>query len=193
MSLDGFIAGPQDGPGNGLGDRGGRHIFDWYFGGDEPHPRYDMFRPAGANRAVMERLFDETGAMLTGRRTYDITNGWDGTHPVHAIPIVLLTHRAPKDPPQGRSPLFIVTSGLPDAVSKAKDVAGDKAVGVVGATVAQQCLNAGLVDELWLSIAPIVLGAGVRLFHDTGNAIALEKLEVVDAPQATHVRYRVMK
>jgi dihydrofolate reductase len=193
MSLDGFIAGPNDGSGQGLGSRGGHHLFDWYFSGSEHDPRYPMFKPEGSNRAVMERMFEQTGAMLTGRRTFDITDGWDGTHPVNAIPIILLTHKAPTNAPRGESPLFIVTDGLERAVEKAKEVAGEKSVGVVGAGVAQQCLKAGLVDEIWVSIAPMLLGDGVRLFDDgSRDSIRLEKLEAVDGRNATHIRYRVL-
>jgi dihydrofolate reductase len=193
MSLDGFIAGPDDAPGHGLGARGGHRVFAWYFSGSEHHPRYPMFKPEGANWSVMERIFEQTGAMLTGRRTFDIANGWDGTHPVNAIPIVLLTHKGPADPPRGKSPLFVMTDGLDSAVRKAKQLAGEKSVGVVGANVAQQCLTAGLADEIWVSIAPLLLGAGVRLFDDgSHDSIRLEKLEAIDGPNATHIRYRVL-
>jgi dihydrofolate reductase len=192
MSLDGFIAGPHDSAGQGLGTRGGHHVFDWYFSGQNPHPKYPMFKPEGANRSVMDRMFEQTGAMLTGRRTFDITNGWDGEHPVNAIPIVLLTHEPPKDPPRGKSPLYVVTDGLKSAVEKAKEVAGEKSVGLAGASIAQQALSAGYVDEIWVSIAPLILGAGVRLFDDSGDSIRLEKLEAIDAPHTTHIHYRVL-
>ena len=190
MSLDGFITGPGDGPGAGLG-KGGERLFDWYFSGTDPHPRYPMFRPQGADRTAMERIFDSMGAALTGRRTYDIANGWGGSHPVGAIPIVLLTHRPPADPPQGRSSLTVITEGLEAAVEAAKRLAGENAVGVSGADVARQCLRAGLVDELWLAVAPTLLGDGVRLFEDLRPPIDLEVLEVLDGPRATHLRYRV--
>src|SRR6478609_896796 len=92
-SLDGFVAGPGDGPEHGLGLRGGEHIFDWYMSGDDQIGDTGLFSPEGANRAVVERMMAESGAMITGRRTWDITNGWGGTHPFPGMTgIVLLTH-----------------------------------------------------------------------------------------------------
>ena len=194
MSLDGFIAGPEDGSQHGLGLRGGHHLFDWYFSGMEPLERYPRFKPEGANRAYVERLFGETGAVLTGRRTWDIAKGWGGTHPINAVPIVVVTHRAPANPPQGRSITVFVTDGVRSAVAKAKEFAGEKTVGIAGASLAHQCLQEGLIDELFVTVAPMLLGAGVRLFDDFGDdSIRLGKLEVVDGPGATHLRYRVLR
>lgn len=193
MSLDGFIAGPKDGPKHPLGQRGGEHIFDWYFTGAKHRPAGSMFAPAGNNRKVVDAMFEEAGAMLTGRRTYEIAKGWNGTHPVNAIPVIIVTHRPPKNPPQGKSKLIFVTGGVRRAVARAKKAAGKKAVGIGSASVAQQALKAGLVDEIYLHIAPILLGTGVRLFDGLQRTIKLEKIEVIDGPQATHVRYRVVR
>jgi dihydrofolate reductase len=119
ISLDGFIAGPGDGPELPLGGRGGEHIFDWYFGDDKPY-KGTMFKPKGTNRRAVAEMFDQAGVMLTGRRTYEIANGWNGTHPVNSIPIVVLTHDPPRNPPRGKSKLVFVTDGIESAVAEAK-------------------------------------------------------------------------
>jgi dihydrofolate reductase len=192
MSLDGFIAGPGDDRTHPLGTRGGEHIFDWYFSGTEPDPHAAMFKPEGANRRVVDEMFETTGAILTGRRTYDITSGWHGTHTINGVPVIVLTHRVPEDVPSGKSEFTFVTAGIEDAVAAARAAAGPKNVGVSGASAAQQCIRAGLVDELYLHVSPVLLGAGVRLFEHLGDeAIALEKITVVNAPRVTHMRFRV--
>ena len=191
MSLDGFVAGPNRSPGHGLGEHGGPHLFDWYFSGKEPHPRFSAFKPEGANMLVMDKRFGEVGAILAGRNTYENARGWNGTHPINAVPIVVLTHEAPKEPPRGFSQMIFVND-LTRAIAEAKVLAGGKTVAITGTSVAQQCLRAGHVDELWLTIVPLVLGDGKRLFDGIGDdAIPLEKIEVVDGPHATHVTYRV--
>jgi len=193
MSLDGFIAGPGDGPELPLGGRGGEHLFDWYFNGDTPYEG-TMFTPKGANRQVVAEMFERAGAMLTGRRTYDITNGWNGTHPVKGIPVVILTHKPPAKVPTGKSQLVFVTDGIESAVAKAKALAQDKDVGIGGASVAQQALRAGLVDQLYLHISPILLGDGVRLFDNLGNqAIPLRKIASIDAGDVSHQRFTVLR
>ena len=192
MSLDGFIAGPNDGAEHPLGERGGEHVFDWFTTGAAPGDHETRFAPEGANRQVVEEMFAETGAMLTGRRTYEIAHGWNGEHPVNAIPVFILTHDPPADPPHGRSELVFITDGIESGVRKAKAAAGDKNVGIGGASAAQQALRAGLVDEIRLHIAPILLGDGVRLFEHLGDhAVQLELLETVTGPKATHLSYRV--
>ena len=193
MSLDGFIAGPGDGPQQPLGGRGGEHIFDWYFSGDI-HFQGSIFKPKGINREIVEEMFQRAGAMLTGRRTYDITNGWNGTHPVNAIPVVILTHSPPANVPKGRSQLVFVTDGIESAVAKAKALAKDKDVGIGGASVAQQALRAGLVNEVFLHVAPIFLGDGVRLFEHLGDhAIRLRRIRALEADDVTHLRYEVLR
>jgi dihydrofolate reductase len=193
MSLDGFIAGPGDGRQHPLGERGGERIFSWYFNGDTPYEG-TMFRPRGANRRVVAEMFQQAGVMLTGRRTYEIANGWNGTHPVNGIPIVILTHNPPLNVPKGKSQLVFVTDGIESAVTKAKALAKDKDVGIGGASVAQQALRAGLVDELYLHVAPILLGAGVRLFEHLGDeAIRLRKIRSLDAEDMSHLRFEVLR
>jgi dihydrofolate reductase len=192
ISLDGFIAGPNDGPQLPLGGRGGEHIFNWFFSGARYY-KGTMFRPKPGSRRVVEEMFQEAGAMLTGRRTYEIANGWNGTHPVNGIPVVIMTHKPPANRPKGKSQLVFVTNGIEAAVDKAKTLAKGGNVGIAGASVAQQALRTGLVDELYLHVAPIALGAGVRLFENLGDEpIRLRKISVIDAEDATHLRFEVL-
>lgn len=192
MSLDGFIAGPNDGPEAGLGERGGEHIFDWFQGGEKMYGR-DEFAPVGANRDVVDEMYRATGAMLTGRRTYDITRGWNGRHPIEGLPVVIVTHHPPQDPPQGPSQLVFVSS-VAEGVARAKQLAHGKRVAIGGASVAQAALREGLVDEVLLHVAPIILGAGVQLFDKLGDAaIRLELTQVIHGPGVVHQHYRVRR
>ena len=193
-SLDGFVAGPNDGPENGLGERGGMHIFDWYMDDGEPIGDTGLFSPQGANRAVVAQMIAESGAMVAGRRTWDITNGWGGSHPFPGMGIVLLTHEAPAEIPQGDSEIRVVTSGIEEAIAVAKELAGDKTVSFAGASAGKQALAAGLVDEILVNVAPILLGAGVRMFDEWGgDSIRLEPIATIAGPHVTHLRYRVLR
>ncbi|MDB4982268.1 MAG: deaminase-reductase protein [Myxococcales bacterium] len=195
MSLDGFVAGPGDGKDAPLGGHGGMTIFDWYTSGDE-EVETPLFKPApGANRAQVDRMFAESGAFVFGRRTYDITNGWDGHHPVRGVPVFVLTHEPPAsaDVPKGPSNLTFVTDGIESALRQARAVAGGKDVKLGGASPGKAALAAGLVDEILVHIAPYLLGGGVRLFDELPDGVRLEKLSVEDGPLATHIRYRVAK
>jgi dihydrofolate reductase len=203
MSLDGFIAGPNDGPEQGLGE-GGMRLFDWYFDGDTPIPQYQAAAERGvptppfqldkANAAVFEELIDGGGAVITGRRTYDITNGWGGNGPLPRLPLFVVTHRVPDEVPRGESRYTFVTDGVESAVAQASAVAGDKYVSLMGASVPQQALRAGLLDEIQIHLIPVLLGGGVRLFDHLGaGSVELELLKVVDGPGVTHLRYRVVK
>jgi dihydrofolate reductase len=183
ISLDGFVTGPNDGPGNGLGD-GGDALHRWFWQDGEP----DAYRDA---------LFARTGAIVASRRVYDITHGWEGSHPV-GVPVVVVTHVAPptEDVPVGATPLTFVTSGVPDAIASAAAIAGtDREVYLMSAAaVGRQALAAGLVDELRIHVAPVVLGGGTRLFDEGGfGPVALERRRVVAAPHATHLEYRVVR
>jgi dihydrofolate reductase len=191
MSLDGFVAGPNDGPKHPLGTHGGEHLFDWYHGGEVM--RGDKrFAPMGRDRDVVDMMFEAYGVFVTGRRTYDITNGWDGTHPM-VKNVIVVTHQPPVDVPKGESTFEYVRS-IDDAIVKAKKLVTTKAIVVGTARIAQQALAAGLVDELFLHIAPIVLGRGLRLLDKLGTLpITLQQAEGIVGPQATHVRYRVIK
>ena len=197
MSLDGFIAGPNDGPENGLGD-GGDSLFKWYSSGDTefPLPGTDMvFKISRASAELLQETWPTIGASVTGRRTFDITGGWGGNPPggVDAKYFVV-THTVPQEWVRPGSPFTFVTDGVESAIEKAKQAAGDKNVDLMGASIAQQCLKAGLLDEIQIDLAPVLLGGGVRLFDHLGNApIELERIKVVEAPGVTHLRFRVVK
>ena len=169
MSLDGFVAGPDDGKEFPVGRDGVEHVFEWYTSGAE-ELRLPWLKPApGANRDEVARMFTDSGAYIFGRRTYDITGGWDGSHPVTGVPLFILTHNPP-DPetvPKGGSRIVFVTDGVASAVEQAKAAAGDKDVRLGGASPCQ-ALAAGLVDEILINVAPYLLGSGVRLFDHFG-------------------------
>jgi dihydrofolate reductase len=192
MSLDGFIAGPNDGDELPLGE-GGEALFEWYFTGDTPSRHDDRFRLSKQSAEVFDWGIDNCGAVLTGRRTYDIAKAWGGNGPVPGRPLFVLTHSVPAEVPQTSVPYTFVTDGIQSAIQQAKAVAGDKYVALAGSQAAQQCLRAGLLDEIWVAIAPLLLGGGVRLFDHIGGPVRLEKINVVDAPGVTHLSYRIVR
>lgn len=203
MSLDGFIAGSGDGEKQPLGD-GGMRLFDWYFDGDTPIRHYreaasrgvsvPPFKLFSSSAEVFEKLIEDGGAVVTGRRTYDIAGAWGGNGPVPGIPVFVLTHHVPEHRPQGESRYTFVTGGVESAIEQAKAAAGDKCVSVMGASIPQQCLRAGLLDEIQIHLVPVLLGSGVRLFDHLGpDSIQLETIRVVDSPGVTHLKFRVCK
>jgi dihydrofolate reductase len=192
-SLDGFIAGPNDGSEHPLGE-GGMRLFDWYSKGDTPSRHYPTFRLDRANVEVFDALVDTGGAVVTGRRTYDISNAWDGKGPAPGLPLFIVTHEPPAEVPDQEVPYTFVTGGVESAIEQAKAVAGDKYVSLMGSSVPQQCLRAGLLDEILVHVVPVLLGDGVRLFDHLGaGTIELEIMRVVDGPGVTHLRYRVKR
>jgi dihydrofolate reductase len=183
MSLDGFITGPDDDVGQGLG-RGGERLHDWLGDGDGDGP--DGFRPSGPSGEIFDELM-ATGAVLVGRRTFDHAGRWNGDH--HGVPIFVPTRGAPPAPASDL--VTYVTDGIESAMSQAKRAAGDANVLVHGADVAQSCLRAGVLDELELHLIPVLLGAGRPLFGALAEPTELELTRVVDAPGVTHLRFRV--
>ena len=188
VSVDGYIAGPDDGPANPLGDGGGA-LFAWMAAGDETIGTDDRLRPPEASRGVIEEWHATTGAMISGRRTFDIAGGWADGHPVDA-PIFVVTHEPPTE---GRwSPrVTFVPEGVAAALEQARAVAGEGVVSACGADVARQLLRLGVVDEIQLSVAPVLLGGGVRLLD--GVAVTLEQTRAVVSDGVTHLRYRVVR
>lgn len=187
MSLDGFIAGPEDGPANPLGLNGHR-LHDWLANGRGDDPR--MFRPDGPSGDVFDELM-ATGAVLVGRRTFDLAGRWNGDHH-DGVPIFVPTHQPHDDPPTGPATITYVTDGMESAVAQANAAAGDRDVMVHGADTAQRCLRAGLLDEMEIHVMPVLLGQGRRLFdHLSAEHIELALTRVVDAPGVTHLHYRV--
>ncbi|HEY7524380.1 MAG TPA: dihydrofolate reductase family protein [Candidatus Limnocylindrales bacterium] len=178
MSLDGYIAGPNDTPALGLGENGER-LHTWMF--DDPSVYERVYREGVAN----------TGAVILGRHTYDnAIEPWEHKGPLGEVPCFVLTHR-PFDPPD---PVFtVVTDGIESALAKAKAVAGEKRIGLMGADVDQQYLAAGLVDEIRIHVVNVLLGDGRRLFDVLPSAIELEQMSVGESNGVTHIAYRVTR
>jgi dihydrofolate reductase len=195
MSLDGFIAGPNDGPGSPLGD-GGERLFAWYSGGDTGYrlPGTEMvFQISPQSAEVLREAHSRIGAFVTGRRTFDIANGWGGSPPL-GVPSFVVSHTVPRDWVYEGSPFTFVTDGVQSAIEQAKQVAGEKDVAVGAASIVQQCIRAGLLDEIHIDLVPVLLGEGVRLFDHLGvGPIDLEGTEVVEGAGVTHLTFRVVK
>jgi dihydrofolate reductase len=193
MSLDGFVAGPNDSPEQGLGE-GGDKLFTWYFNGEVevPMPNGMVLKVSPESAKLLKEDFSTGGAMVAGRRMFDIARAWGGNPP--GSPCFILTHHPPQEWVKEGSPFIFVTDGIESAIRQAKQAAGDKDVGISSASINQQCLKAGLLDELHLYVVPLLLGAGIRLFdHLGGTPIELESTKVVAAPGVTHMYFRVVK
>ena len=187
-SVDGYITGPGDGPGYGLG-RGGERLHYWVMGGPWTYDGGHDFAMHGPDKEFYEELVAGLGAGIVGRGMYDAAGAWGGANPFPG-PLIVLTHRV-EDQPEAASG-FTFVSGLEEALAQATKAAGGLDVSIGGgADVIRQALAAGLVDELALSTAPVVLGAGKRLFDGFEHDIDLEILKAVSSPFATHVRYAV--
>lgn len=190
VSLDGFIAGPNAGPGNGLGD-GGLRLHDWVVKGDAGASGVPEVVSDGVNgRVVAESM--STGAVVAGRGTFEPANGWGGDHH-DGVPIFVLI-RGELEIEAGDWPLVTYLDDVTEAMARAKDVAGARNVLVHGATLAQLALAAGVLDELELHVVPILLGGGRRLFGDVVPAtLELERIRVLEGEEGvTHLRYRVL-
>lgn len=195
MSVDGFIAGPHDGPELPLGV-GGERLFAWYYGGDTVYrlPGTEMvFEVSPQSAELFREAHGKVGAFVTGRRTFDITNGWGGSPPL-GVPTFVVSHTVPRDWVYEGSPFTFVTDGVESAVEQARAVAGDKDVAVGAASIAQQCIRAGLLDEIHIDLVPVLLGDGVRLFEQLGiTPIALESTRVIEGGGVTHLTFRIVK
>jgi len=183
MSLDGFIAAPNDSAQEPLGI-GGQRLQEWLSKIDADYAEW------------LNKQMESCGAVIMGRRTYDFSaiGGWWGdAGPVGDVPCFVLSHTTPK---QVHAPTIFtfVTGGIEKALEQAKAVAGDKAVGLMGANVQQQYLNAGLVDEIHINLIPVLFGQGTRLFdHLNGEHVELEQMRVIESPGVTHLSFRVVK
>jgi len=196
MSLDGFVAGPNDGPDNSLGD-GGDRLFKWYFSGDATHeiPSGNRtFRMSKDGADMIQEASQSAGVLVTARRTFDIAQAWGGKHPMN-VPIVVMTHEVPQEwVGKPGSPFTFVTEGVDSAIEKARQIAGDKTVVVGAPSVVQQCLKAGLMDEIHIDLIPTLLFNGVRLFDHLGiQPMDLEITEVDAAAEVVHLTFRVIK
>lgn len=188
-SLDGYIAGPNDGPGRGLGD-GGERLHYWVFGGPWSYEEEPTGEATGADKEFLDDGIARVGAIVGGRNTYEAAEAWGGHNPFGA-PFFIVTHR-PEEAPADSG--FTFVNGLEDAISRARKAAGDKDVFVMGGgDVIRQALRAGHVEELSISIAPVVLGGGKRLFDDFDESLGLEHLRLLQSPFATHITYRLVR
>jgi len=187
MSLDGFIAGPNEGPGNGLGD-GGERLHYWVFGGPWTYDNEPEGGASGEDAAWLQEVMSRLGAVVSGRWTYEAADHWGGENPWD-MPLFIVTHR-PEEEPEGAG--FTFVSGVEEAVARAKEAAGDKDVHIMGgADVIRQALEAGLVEELTIIVAPVVLGGGKRLFDGFSRSLELEHIGLRQSPHATFIDYRV--
>jgi dihydrofolate reductase len=180
VSLDGFIDNPR--------------LHDWLRAGDTPSRMNPAFTMAAESAQFFDDGVSSTGAVIAGRRTYDLSEAWGGQGPMRGLPLFVVTHHVPSSVPSGEPPYTFVTTGIEDAVEQARAAAAGKDVVLMGASMVQQCLHAGLLDELIISVVPVVLGQGVRLLDHPGPAaVELDLTNVVDAPGVTHLTYRIIK
>jgi dihydrofolate reductase len=188
MSLDGYVADPDDGV---------AEVFDWYFNSGDVELNAGgadamTFKVSAPSAEHLRGLWSELGAVLTGRRTFEVADGWGGNHAWG--PAFVLTHQIPAGWPRPDSTVHFVTDGIESAVSQARAAAGGKSVGVHGADTIQQLLNAGLLDEIHVDIASVLLGSGVRLFDRlAGTPVVLGNPIVITGVGVTHLRYPVRK
>ena len=190
MSLDGYIAGPDE--------SGFDRLFQWYGNGDVERPTThdDMtFRLTRASADHLSTYLDATGALVVGRHLFDVTSGWSGIHPL-GLPVVVLSHsdRVPDGWPDD-APFAFVSEGIEAAIDKAQELAGGKNVGLNGGQIASQALNAGLLEEVWVDLVPVLLGGGTPFFSQLGVApVDLEgPLSITEGNRVTHLRYAVRR
>jgi dihydrofolate reductase len=188
-SVDGYIAGPDDGPGKGLGD-GGERLHYWVFGGPWSYEDEPRGEASGEDAEWLNEAIARVGAVVGGRWTYEAARHWGDENP-WGLPFFIVTHRPEEEPEGGQ---FNFVAGVEEAVERAREAAGDKDVSVMGgADVIRQALEADLVDELSIVIAPLTLGGGKRLFDGFSKSVELEHLGVRQSPFATFIDYRVSK
>lgn len=184
VSLDGFIAGP--------GESGFDHLFAWCGNGDVEVPvpgGEGGYRVSKASADYVREMVHGFGALVVGRRQFDVTNGWNGRHP-SGVPVFVVTHAAPPDWPHDG--FTFVTGGIEDAVNQAKAAAGTKHVGIGPGSVVGQALDAGLVDELRLDQVPVLFGDGVRLVGDlAAGTVLFGPPQVIEGDSVTHLSYPV--
>ncbi len=200
ISLDGFVAGPDQSFENPIG-RGGMRLHEWQFASDEWRAAHGLEGgEATPDSDLIARMFDNIGAHIMGRNMFDhgrgewdlSWKGWWGEDPPYHAPVFVLTHH-PREPlaMQGGTTFHFVTDGIEAALARAREAAGDRDVAISGgASAIRQYLAAGLLDELHLHLVPVLLGDGERLLQDVGDPV-LEPVEVIASPGVTHVRYRV--
>jgi dihydrofolate reductase len=188
-SIDGYITGPDDGPGKGLGE-GGERLHYWVFGGPWTYGEEGKSEATGEDAAWLAETTSRTGAVVGGRGTYEAARHWGDENP-WGLPFFIVTHRPEEEPAGGE---FTFVSGVEAAVQRAREAAGGKDVHVMGGEeVIRQALAAGLVDELTIIVAPVVMGGGKRLFAGFSQSLDLEQLGVRQSQFATFIDYRVTR
>jgi len=186
MSLDGFVAGPNDEV-----DR----VFKWYFdkATREVSSGNEVFKLSEEGADLIQEAGQMVGALVTARRTFDVAKAWGGKHPMD-VPVVVVTHTVPREWVKEGSPFTFVTDGVESAIKKAKQIAGNKTVAVGAPSVVQQCLKAGLLDEIHIDLAPVLLFDGIRLFDHLGiEPVDLQLTEVTATAGVIHLTFRVVK
>ena len=172
VSLDGFVADPKDGV---------EHIFSWYA---KPQPE-SVAGDSGTAAAL--------GVIVYGRRTFDVANGWNGTHPTGA-PVIVVTHQVPEGWPRENSTVSFGTGGIESAMRKAAEIAGDQVIALGSPSIIQQCLDLGLVDRIQVKVVPVLIGDGIRLFGAlTTDAVELGNPAITEGNGVTHMHYNVLK
>lgn len=188
-SVDGYVVGPNDGPGCGLGE-GGARLHYWVFGGPWSYDAGPEGEPTGEDKAWLDQAMAGLGAVVCGRNTYESGDHWGGSNPWD-VPLFVVTHRPEEEPAEGG---FTFVDGVEAAVARALEAAGDKVVNVMGgADTIRQALRAGLVEELTIIVAPVILGGGKRLFEGFDQDVELEHLGVRQSTYATFIDYRVRR
>ena len=188
-SVDGYITGPDDGPDKGLGE-GGERLHYWVFGGPWSYERGPHGEPDGEDAAYLADKRARVGATVVGRDMYEAAGHWGEKNPF-GVPVFVVTH-SPEDQHEGGE--FTFVGDFAEAVERAMDAAGDKAVDIGGgADVIRQGLDAGIVDELHIIVAPVILGGGKRLFHDFTKSLDLENLGVRQSRWATFIEFAVKR
>ncbi|HYM84007.1 MAG TPA: dihydrofolate reductase family protein [Candidatus Dormibacteraeota bacterium] len=188
-SVDGYFVGPGDGPGKGLGE-GGEALHSWVFGGRWSYAEEPRGVAFGEDKAYLDAAMANTGAVIGGRWTYEAADHWGGRNP-WSVPFFIVTHRPEEQPASGG---FTFVGGLEEALARARDAAGDGDVQLMGGgDIIRQALRAGYVEEFTLTIAPIVLGGGKRLFEGFDERLELQHVGVRQSPFATHITYRPVR
>lgn len=188
-SIDGYVTGPNDGPERGLGE-GGERLHYWVFGGPWTYAEGARGEATGEDRAFLDDGMARLGAVVGGRGTYEAADHWGGSNP-WPVPFYVVTHYPDDEPEDGG---FTFVDGLAEAIDRARASAGERDVSLMGgADLIRQALRDGLVDELTISIAPITLGDGKRLFEGFEEQVEMEPIGVRQSPFATHVSYRVKR
>jgi len=202
MSLDGFVAGPNASFEDPLG-KGGMRLHEWAFAAASWRQQHGLSGgEANGDSDVLQESLDALGAVVMARRMFSggegpwaedpNANGWWGDDPPYGVPVFVLTHHAREPLHLGGGSFTFVTDGIEVALAQASEVAGVKDVLVAGgASLAQQYLAAGLLDELQIHVVPLFLGDGVRLFDQIDPTVDLELTRVIESPTVTHLRYRV--